>query len=290
MRIIVGYTDTPAGKDALALGVRLARACEAAIDIVLVLANEERATLVPQDAGYERLLHSRAQGWLAKAAAKVPSDVSAETHVVYAESFAQGLLDTSKQVEGSIIVIGGASAGLRGRFTLGSVATALLHSAVVPVALAPKGIRKLELDGVGRVTVAVGTRAGSEELLDAGILVSRLTHAPLRLVSLVSLDIPGDAPAAERQKAQDHAASVLEYAAQHLPEAVSSEAVVATGKKIESAVRDIVWDPSELVLVGSSRLAQKGQLFLGSTAAKMLRELPVPMVVVPRDSVLTIGE
>jgi nucleotide-binding universal stress UspA family protein len=34
--------------------------------------------------------------------------------------------------------------------------------------------------------------------------------------------------------------------------------------------------------VGSSRLAQPRRLFLGSTAAKILRELPVPMVVVPR--------
>jgi nucleotide-binding universal stress UspA family protein len=49
-----------------------------------------------------------------------------------------------------------------------------------------------------------------------------------------------------------------------------------------------VWDPEEIVLVGSSRLAATGQLFLGTTAAKMLRELPVPMVVVPRESVLTV--
>ncbi|MDO9399048.1 MAG: universal stress protein, partial [Herbiconiux sp.] len=39
-----------------------------------------------------------------------------------------------------------------------------------------------------------------------------------------------------------------------------------------------------------SRLAQPKHLFLGSTAAKMLRELPVPLVVVPRDSAATIGD
>ena len=37
-----------------------------------------------------------------------------------------------------------------------------------------------------------------------------------------------------------------------------------------------------LAVVGSSRLAEPRRLFLGSTAAKMLHELPVPMVVVPR--------
>jgi nucleotide-binding universal stress UspA family protein len=36
------------------------------------------------------------------------------------------------------------------------------------------------------------------------------------------------------------------------------------------------------VLVGSSRLAQPRRLFLGSTAAKMLHEITVPVIVVPR--------
>ena len=36
-------------------------------------------------------------------------------------------------------------------------------------------------------------------------------------------------------------------------------------------------------MVGSSRLSAPRRLFLGSTAAKMLRVLEVPVVVVPRD-------
>jgi len=37
------------------------------------------------------------------------------------------------------------------------------------------------------------------------------------------------------------------------------------------------------MIVGSSRLAEKYKLFIGSTANKVLRALPVPMVVIPRD-------
>ena len=36
------------------------------------------------------------------------------------------------------------------------------------------------------------------------------------------------------------------------------------------------------MLIGSSRLAPQSRLFLGATAGKVLRALPVPMVVVPR--------
>ena len=57
--------------------------------------------------------------------------------------------------------------------------------------------------------------------------------------------------------------------------------IAATGTTIEEAVRALDWHDGELVLVGSSRLAAPRHLFLGSTAAKMLRELPVPMIVVP---------
>ena len=58
--------------------------------------------------------------------------------------------------------------------------------------------------------------------------------------------------------------------------------MVARGDSIEDAVSQLSWEPGELAVVGSSRLAQPRRLFLGSTAAKMLHELPVPMVVVPR--------
>ena len=56
----------------------------------------------------------------------------------------------------------------------------------------------------------------------------------------------------------------------------------APGDSVEDAVANLSWLPGEVILVGSSRLAQPRRLFLGSTAAKMLHELPVPMIVVPR--------
>ena len=70
-----------------------------------------------------------------------------------------------------------------------------------------------------------------------------------------------------------------------LPADLDADVVVARGDSIEEAVQSLSWEPGELAIVGSSRLAQPRRLFLGSTAAKMLHELPVPMVVVPRTRV-----
>ncbi|GAA3868736.1 universal stress protein [Leifsonia kafniensis] len=292
MRILVGYTATDAGADALALGVRLARSGGASLDVVIVLNSEERATLVPTDPGYEHYLSKTAAQWLREAAASVPADVAAQTHIVYAESFAQGLLDAARDDQADMIVVGAARNGLLGRFTVGSVASALLHASHVPVALAPEGTRELDVDkGVSRVTCAVGTKIGAEVLMNTAIAVARTTDAPLRLVSLVALDLPGglDDPLVSRHSAL-HAREVLDYASAHLPDEVEVSAGVASGDSIEEAVRTLHWDPAEIVLVGSSRLAKPNHLFLGSIAAKMLRELPVPMIVVPRDSTVTVGK
>ncbi|HEU0182012.1 MAG TPA: universal stress protein, partial [Agromyces mariniharenae] len=79
-----------------------------------------------------------------------------------------------------------------------------------------------------------------------------------------------------------HADEVLAAARRELPANLDATAVAATGATIEEAVEGLDWHDGELVLVGSSRLAAPRHLFLGSTAAKMLRELPVPMIVVPR--------
>lgn len=286
MRYIVGYTATPAGADAIALGVRLARSRGAVLDIVLVLHSEERATLTPTDPGYERHLSELAAGWLSEAAQMVPAEVTAYQHLVYAESFADGLLETAERLHSDLIVVGAARGGILGRFTIGSVASSLLHASHIPVALAPEGARNGALgEGISRVTCAVGTRAGAEELLAAGIQLAESSAVPLRLVSLVGVDLPGghDDPAI-LAKGAEHAEAAAARAREALDENAEVTTVVASGTSIEDAVTRLDWEPNELVLVGSSRLAQPRRLFLGSTAAKMLHELPVPMIVVPRDA------
>ena len=57
---------------------------------------------------------------------------------------------------------------------------------------------------------------------------------------------------------------------------------VASGRTLKKAAQDVDWAPGGLLLIGSSRLAQGRQTFLGTTAARLLKHVPVPMVVVPR--------
>ena len=121
--IVVGYTATSAGEDAVALGARLATALGAQLDLVLVLPAEDRSVITPPDAGYDRYLVGQAEAWLSAAGEKIPRQVVRASHVRFADSFAEGLIAAAHDVDASHIVVGAANGGLRGRHRLGTVAT-----------------------------------------------------------------------------------------------------------------------------------------------------------------------
>jgi nucleotide-binding universal stress UspA family protein len=98
------------------------------------------------------------------------------------------------------------------------------------------------------------------------------------LVSLVALDEHGVHGVAA---AREHAYATLEAAKAALPEGSDVTAVVADGATVEAAVEALDWDAGDLLMLGSSRLAAPRRLFIGSTAARILRVLQVPIVVTP---------
>ncbi len=222
--------------------MRLARAPGAELDVVLVLNAGDRATLTPADPGYDRLLLETAEAWLAEALTLVPAGISVHTHLEHADSLTQGLPAAAARLQANLIVVGAATHGLLGRFAIGSVANGLLHSAHVPVALAPEGSRVMGTDEpIGRVTCAVGTKPGADGLLAAGIRLARTVDAPLRLVSLVAIDRPG-ADAQTIQLATDHAKVSPRFF--NPGYATIASAVVAAGfyTIMRFVSEDVLWD------------------------------------------------
>lgn len=282
--IVVGYTATKAGRDAVAFAARLAVATSSVLDVAIILPADSRSVITPPDAGYDRLLREQAQKWIAAAIDKTPTEVVAHAHVRSAESFAEGLIVLAGELGATHIVVGAADGGVRGRHRLGTTTTELLHSSDVPVVLVPRGARKIAADtGLTRLTVAVGTRPGADALMEDAAALAASTGARVRLLSLLTVDLPPTADTgAIRIAGTTEADEVLAAAQTALPDGLTVDVVVADGDSIEDAVSHLDWQPGEVLLVGSSRLAQPRRLFLGSTAAKMLHEVPVPVIVVPR--------
>jgi nucleotide-binding universal stress UspA family protein len=280
MRYVVGYTPNERGADAVALASAMARAQGAHLDLVYVM-DRRGANVDPNaegtrvSAAEKDLLAVEREGL-----ALVPTELEARFHVRRAESFAAGLIGAAVEYEAGLIVVGAANNGLFKRYSVGSVANALLHASPVPVALAPRGYRRME--PITRLTLAVGRRSGAEAAIDVAIESAERRGVPLRLVSLVELDALGDS-GENINAAHIHANTVLTGASGRLPAGHNVSVEVAHGRTIEEAIDDLEWDDGEILIVGSSRLGERNKLFIGSTANKVLRALPVPMVVVPRD-------
>lgn len=286
MRYVVGCTEDERGSEAiaLALALALARAPGAELDLVHVLPGPGENLRLAAEHEYQQYLAGKAETWLDKALALIPPGMTARKHIRTADSFAEGLIEAAEELGARLIVVGAASKGLLRRFTVGSVANALLHASSVPVALAPSGYRPPR--DITRLTCAIGTRAGAEALLDVAVDAAAIRHVPLRLISLVTLDAGHGHSGAEAESwAKSHAEITLAKAVEGVAKRTLVTAAVASGDSIEDAIERLDWDECEVVVIGSSRLAARSRIFLGTTANKMLRALPVPMVVVPRDHV-----
>jgi nucleotide-binding universal stress UspA family protein len=278
VKLIVGYLATTGGADAVSLGVQLARTLGAELELRLVVSPDDVTTPRVTPDRFHESLAERGSEWLDEAMHLVPDDVTARCGVLVDESVANALSTEALQIEAEAIVVGGSGGGLVKGLTLGSLVDDLLHFAPVPVAVAPRGTRNSDVERIRSVTCAIGDRPGAARLLDTAVRASRATGAPLRLVSLVALDKHG---AKGVEAAREHAHATLDSVKAALPEGAEVTAVVADGATVEEAVEELKWKDGDLLMLGSSRLAPPRRLFIGSTAARIMRVLQVPMVVTP---------
>lgn len=285
MHLTVGYLATPTGDDGVALASALARTFDATVDVLLVV-REELPDGHPGRAEYQRLLVERGEQWVAGAVATLARDgVRAGSSVTVGESFAQTLIDAAVEKSSDLIVVGGARDGFFGRHTIGPVTGALLHSSPLPVALAPRGYAEDPDETFAAVTAAVPTRPGDDNPLPFAITLAGAAGLRIRMLSLVSAENLAEAGSA-REVRQLQVAAAEEnqaVAARALPDAPEIESLVADGMTLESALKKLKWDDGDLLVVGSSRFAAPRRIFLGSTAARILAGVDVPVIVVPRE-------
>ncbi len=275
IRYVVGYSGDRRGRDAVRLGVAMARDIGAELDLVLVLRTDDPYQQVyPPVGDISDLLRDQAQQWLRDGAALVPAAITARTHLREAQSVSAGLTGAATEFGAAMIIVGAGTSG--GRFRMGSVANALLHSSPVPVALAPRkysGNKPLT-----RLYVAVGTRPGAHQVINEALEAIERSELEMELISFVEGEAADPETSARTRSVEDHLRAAAAIAGRSRPVTVR----VAAGSTLKQAAKDVDWAPGGLLVIGSSRLAQGRQTFLGTTAARLLRHLPVPMVVVPR--------
>lgn len=284
MHLTVGYLATPTGDDGVALASALASTFDAQVDVVLVV-RQELPDGHPGRVEYQQLLVERGEDWISRAIDRLTANgVSASSTVMVGESFAESLVGFAEQKDSDLIVVGGARDGFFGGHTIGPVTGSLLHSSPIPVALAPRGYADDPDDAFAAVTAAVPTRPGDDNPLPFAITLASAASLAIRMLSLVSSENLTEAANARevRQLQRVAAEENLAVAARALPDAPEIESLVADGMTLESALKKLRWNDGDLLVVGSSRFAAPRRIFLGSTAARILAGVDVPVIVVPK--------
>lgn len=284
MHLTVGYLATPTGDDGVALAAALARTFGADVDVVLVV-REELPDGHPGRAQYQELLIERGEQWIAKAVSSLTGVAkSVNANVLVGESFAETLLQFAEEHESDLIVVGGARDGFFGGHVIGPVSSALLHSSTIPIALAPRGYSDDAPERIEAITAAVPSKVGDDNPLPFAITLASAANLSIRMVSLVSSENLAEAADLKELRQMQIAAAQenLAVAARALPESPEIESLVAEGMTLESALKKLNWDDTDVLVVGSSRFAAPKRIFLGSTASRILAGTDAPVIVIPR--------
>lgn len=289
MSIVVGYHADSYDKDALALAAMLARSSGEGVLVCSVVRRPWPTSLTGREADEQE---ARAEADLDVARHLLPSDVEARFTVRRARSIPTALLALAEESGADLLVVGSSTDGVFGRIALGSTSNALLHSAGIVVAVAPRGFKYAEDARVCRVSLACGPSYEPGLLHLAAASAARF-GASVRLVSFMSrvrpdytmtMGVEGetgvlDTWVGETREVLDRAMS--ELAALPTPPALE-EPVIGRGPAMDGAIADVDWNLDEILMVGSSSVAPAARVFLGSQATKIVRHSPVPVLVVPR--------
>jgi nucleotide-binding universal stress UspA family protein len=290
MRYLVGYSADHGGREALALGILLARSNGGSLVVCTVLPETwGHPSMARVDAEYAGFLEQHAKKTLDKARAQVGKRVPAEFVSRAAPSAREGLFSTAEDVGADCIVLGSARTARLGTFLEGSVTASVLYSAPLPVALAPRGYSPGPRTKLRRITCAyAGAPASSSTVRSASELCGRL-QVPLRLATFVVRDqqmypsgVGYHAENMVSNKWRSQATQAQKKVIATLPAKPPVTAAIADGKSWKAAFNSVPWKDGEMIAVGSSSLGPLLRVFLGSNAAKIVRNSPVPCIVLPR--------
>ncbi len=284
MKLLVGYTADERGAEAIELASAVvAGTTQASVQIAIVLpaAAPFSAVYPGGDHGYESILSAQVDRWAAEALALVPQGIRASVVARSLSSIAEGLIELAEEFGAHGIVLGGRKRHVGGFFMPGAIANALLHSSPLPVFMtSPASLANLREAGgqITRLTAFVGGRPGARDVIDLAARIADARGVKLRVATFVENTEVGEGAAT----LDGYANQIRDYLDEQVKE-LGIEAVieVIAGGSIDTAINKLSWQPGDLALLGSARLAASRRLFIGPKAHRILGHLNVPMGVIP---------
>ncbi|MGC5170139.1 universal stress protein [Microbacterium sp. DT81.1] len=293
MTYVVGYAPHKHDRSAIELACQLAKSLPQPVVAVSVV---PRGWGTPFAAGTDREYEQWAAGEGADSAALAAADLAQHPDIdgsavwVAGRSVPQALLEEAAKRDAEILVVASGDDAEPGRIRLTPKTDRLVHSSTVPVAIAPRGHNTS--NGVTRITVAFRDDDASWSLLTRVAEISTRASARLRVVTF--LVRPSRRPVTSAVSHAEtqvidlwgvQAASAQAAAMVHLNSIGVTgdglELAMAEGSDWGEAVTGVEWADGDLMVLGSSSTHRLAQVFLGSSASKIVRHAPVPVVIVP---------
>lgn len=297
MTVVVGYRAGEVGLSGLHLGVRIARTCDTSLTVATIVPKPWPApSLARVDAEFEQWADNLAAE-SAREAARFLDAGSDGVEVVYQHrahaSVSGGLLDVVHEVDAETLVLGSLpSDGLGappagGGVLIGSTADWLLHASPVPVAISPReyGSHAAKLT---RITCAYSATPDSVGVVQGGFEFGRRFGVPVRVITFAvrgkTMYPPEVGLEAEDQVLQAWASQARDILQRLKTDGIVSEDValqVVTGRSWKDALAKADWQDGEILALGTRPRGDVRRVFLGSRSAKIIREGPVPVLVLP---------
>lgn len=291
MTVVVGYRAGEVGLSGLHLAVRTARTLGTSLVVATIVPKPWLTpSLARVDAEYEQWAdHLGADS--ANEAAGVLRDVKDGIDVGYLHrahrSVSGGLIEVVEEVGGDVLVLGSLPSGGRGGVVIGTTADWLLHASPVPVAISPRGYRA-HAGELTRLTCAYAATPDSIEVVRRCSATAQRFGLPLRVMTFavrgktmyppeVGLDVEDEILEAWATQAREILAGLKADGV--IGEDVALEVVAGHGW--QEALDKVDWQDGEILAVGTRPRDEIRRVFLGSRGTKIIRESPVPVLVLP---------
>jgi nucleotide-binding universal stress UspA family protein len=277
-RVLVGFDERRASRDALALGKAL---CEKTGAKLIVASVRAYWPDLIGPSNYARVAAGD-EVWLNREAKKALGAQPFLTHVVAGGPSAEGLKEIAAAEEADLIIVGSTHRGRLGRVLPGSVGERVLNNAPCAVAVAPLGLADEEHFELREVAIAFDGSREAGVALSLAIELAERAAASLLILGAVQtdIDVTGRGPETLDDIELARMERQLERARESVPATVAVEVRLLRGAPSRVLVEAA--EGCDLLVLGSrGHYGPARRLFLGSVATQVMRSARCATLITP---------
>ena len=204
--------------------------------------------------------------------------------VVYEGHAAEGIVETAEQGDYDLLIVGSTGGGALARMMLGSTAEEVVRTSKLPVLVVPKKglgpiediVAPVDLSACSEASLVAAAERAKAEAATLGIL--HVSTLPAGAMTLMEWEPSED----DREAHREFRSRQMERFLEELDlEEVEYDTLLRFGAPHRLIVEVARERESDLIVMGTHGRRGFERFFLGSTASKVLRRMPCPVLAIP---------